>query len=66
MYRRPTRHSVAGWMIAGGARIDEPDARYLEHITSRFATPKRSHEPSRSRPLDGWIGAAPRRVDAGG
>jgi hypothetical protein len=24
-------NSVVSWMIAGGARIDEPDTRYLEH-----------------------------------
>lgn len=23
--------TVVSWMIAGGARIDEPDTRYLEH-----------------------------------
>ncbi|MEX1169654.1 MAG: hypothetical protein WEE50_05885 [Chloroflexota bacterium] len=25
-------NSVVSWMIAGGARIDEPDARNLEHL----------------------------------
>lgn len=24
-------NSVVSWMIAGGARIDEPDTRYLAH-----------------------------------
>lgn len=26
-----TYNSVVSWMIAGGARIDEPDTRHLEH-----------------------------------
>ena len=45
--------SVAGWMIAGGSRIDVPDRRYLEHITA-LREAKRS--ASRSLSPFGWIG----------
>jgi hypothetical protein len=45
--------SVAGWMIAGGNRIDEPDLRYLEHLTAI-----REAKRSMSRPFApfAWIG----------
>lgn len=36
--------SVASWMIAGGARIDAPDDRHLEHITA-LREAKRSASP---------------------
>jgi len=33
MYDKLERNdSLVGWMIAGGARYDEPDTRYIEHL----------------------------------
>jgi len=46
-------NSVVSWMIAGGARIDEPDTRFIEHERAlRDAT------RSARRPLApfAWIG----------
>lgn len=45
-------NSVVSWMIAGGARIDEPDARNLEHLMALRET-KRSTS-RRLAPL-AWI-----------
>ena len=44
--------SVAAWMIAGGPHIDEPDDRYLQHVTV-LRDAKRSANRSVG-PL-GWI-----------
>lgn len=46
-------NSVVSWMIAGGARIDEPDTRYLEHERAL-----REAKRSAGRPLApfAWIG----------
>ena len=45
-------HSVLSWMIAGGARIDEAEARNLEHLMAL-----REAKRSASRPLApiAWI-----------
>jgi len=45
-------NSVLSWMIAGGARIDEADARNLEHLRAL-----REAKRSASRPLApfAWI-----------
>jgi hypothetical protein len=45
-------NSVVSWMIAGGARIDEPDARNLKHLMAL-----REAKRSASRPLApfAWI-----------
>lgn len=37
--------SVVSWMIAGNARIDTPDARYLEHLAAVRAARRSARRP---------------------
>lgn len=49
-----TNDSVVSWMIAGGARYDEPDPRHLAHLVA-LRDAKRDAGPSVS-PL-AWLAA---------
>jgi len=46
--------SLASWMIAGGARLDEPDARHLSHLV---ALRNAKRESSRSISPLAWLTA---------
>ena len=43
--------SFVTWMIAGGARLDDPDARNLEHLVAL-----RESRRGDGRPLARWSG----------
>jgi hypothetical protein len=44
MYDKYERNdSFAGWMIAGGARLDEPDPRHIEHLVALRDASRETH-----------------------
>jgi hypothetical protein len=48
-----TNDSLVGWMIAGGARCDEPDPRTLAHLVALRKVRRGAH---RTSPL-AWLAA---------
>jgi hypothetical protein len=52
--------SLVSWMIAGGARLDEPDQRRLGHLVAlRDAQRETTHSTSVFARLTAWFGLRP-------
>ena len=61
MYDKYERNeSFASWMIAGGARINEPDQRHVSHLVAlRDAKRETGRQGSPLTRLTAWFSARP-------
>ena len=51
--------SLVSWMIAGGARLDEPDARHIGHLVAIRDAKRDAGSTSVVARLTAWFGIRP-------
>ena len=61
MDRQPDQNeSLVSWMIAGGARLDQPEARHVSHLVALRDAARDADHVSPFARLTAWFGAGPR------